>query len=170
MPGAIPAIKEALGDDVATAIDSVENDKQASWTYDRDNAVRAIQLAVFKQPGSNTVEVANQVRKLIPVFNAQLPPSVRLVVRGDRSISIRRAFEDIQFTMVLTMVLVVAVIFVFLRSPGATLIPALALPFSILRSSVDLSAAGFSALKLTAIRELAMGSNSKLNLQFGSRN
>jgi hydrophobic/amphiphilic exporter-1 (mainly G- bacteria), HAE1 family len=124
-------------DEVANVIDGVENDKNASWFYGKDEsgkdvAVRSIQLSVYKQPGANTMEVADKIRSLLPVFNAALPPSVKLTIRGDRSRSIRDAFKDVQFTMLLTLVLVVGVIFVFLRNGSATLIPALALPFSIL--------------------------------------
>src|SRR6266478_2387430 len=124
-------------DEVANVIDSVENDKNASWYYGkdadgRDVSERSIQLAVFKQPGANTIEVADKIRKLLPVFNAVLPPSVNLTIRGDRSTTIRAAFQDVQYTMLLTLVLVIGVIFVFLRNASATLIPALALPFSIL--------------------------------------
>jgi hydrophobic/amphiphilic exporter-1 (mainly G- bacteria), HAE1 family len=124
-------------EEVAHVIDSVENDKNASWYYGkgadgRDVAMRSIQLSVYKQPGANTVEVADKIRQLLPVFNAALPPTVTLSLRGDRSRSIRDAFQDVQYTMLLTLVLVVGVIFVFLRNASATLIPALALPFSIL--------------------------------------
>ena len=124
-------------EEVANVIDSVENDKNASWYYGKDAAghdvaLRSIQLAVFKQPGSNTVEVADKIRNLLPLFNAALPPTVNLALRGDRSRSIRSAFQDVQFTMLLTLALVIGVIFVFLRKGSATVIPALALPFSIL--------------------------------------
>ena len=81
---------------------------------------------------SNWNQVADKIRKLMPVFNAILPPSVNLTIRGDRSTTIRAAFQDVQYTMLLTLVLVIGVIFVFLRNASATLIPALALPFSIL--------------------------------------
>jgi HAE1 family hydrophobic/amphiphilic exporter-1 len=119
-------------DEVANVVDSVENDKNASWLYGSDSAVRSISLAVYKQPGANTVVVADKIRALLPAFNAKLPPSVSLVLRGDRARNIRQAFQDIQFTMLITLVLVVGVIFVFLRNASATLIPALALPFAIL--------------------------------------
>ncbi|MDT7813753.1 MAG: hypothetical protein QOJ42_3669, partial [Acidobacteriaceae bacterium] len=124
-------------DEVANIIDSVENDKNASFFYGKDSeghdvSRRSIQLAVFKQPGANTIQVADKIRSLLPAFNAVLPPSVILAVRGDRSRTIRAAFQDVQYTMLLTLVLVIGVIFVFLRKASATLIPTLALPFSIL--------------------------------------
>src|SRR6185436_3567635 len=116
-------------EEVANVIDSVENDKNASWYYGkdadgRDVALRSIQLAVFKQPGANTVAVAGKIRSLLPVFNASLPPTVNLALRGDRSLRIRAAFEDVQNTMLLTLALVIGVIFVFLRNGSATAIPA----------------------------------------------
>ena len=118
--------------DVANVIDSVEDDKTGSWLYTADRGVRSMHLMVMRQPGSNTIEVADSVRRLLPVFQAQLPPSVQLAVRSDRSSNIRQAFKDIQFTMLLTLVLVISVIYLFLRNASATLIPSLALPFAIL--------------------------------------
>jgi HAE1 family hydrophobic/amphiphilic exporter-1 len=117
---------------VATVLDNVEDNKNASWLYTKAGSRRAINLQVMKQPGSNTIAVTDAVRALLPVFQSELPPSVHLTVRGDRSRNIREAFGDIQWTMLLTLILVVAVIYAFLHSASATLIPALALPFSIL--------------------------------------
>jgi HAE1 family hydrophobic/amphiphilic exporter-1 len=89
-------------------------------------------MGVQRQPGINIIEVTDAVRKVLPALEAQLPPSAHLVVRQDRSKTIRKAFGDIQWTMLVTLVLVVAVIYGFLHNGSATLIPALALPFSIL--------------------------------------
>src|SRR5262245_19266814 len=119
-------------DQVATVLDNVEDNKNASWLYSKTGAMRAINLQVMRQPGSNTIAVTDGIRALLPTFTQQLPPSVHLTVRLDRSRNIREAFSDIQWTMVVTLALVVAVIFAFLRNGSATLIPALALPFSIL--------------------------------------
>jgi hydrophobic/amphiphilic exporter-1 (mainly G- bacteria), HAE1 family len=119
-------------DQVAKVIDNVEDNRNASWLYTKAGARRAINLQVMKQPGSNTIAVTDAVRDLLPAFRSRLPPSVHLTIRGDRSRNIREAFGDIQWTMLLTLVLVVTVIFAFLHSGSATLIPALALPFSIL--------------------------------------
>jgi hydrophobic/amphiphilic exporter-1 (mainly G- bacteria), HAE1 family len=116
---------------VATVLDNVEDNKNASWLYTKTAARRAINLQVMRQPGSNTIEVTDAVRALLPSFEAELPPAVHLTIRGDRSKNIREAFSDIQWTMLVTLVLVVMVIFLFLHSGSATLIPALALPFSI---------------------------------------
>ncbi len=118
--------------DIATVIDSVQDDKNASWLYTSKGGQRAITLGVMRQPGTNTIAVADAIKALLPKFQAQLPPSATLLVRGDRSKNIRDAFKDIQVTMLLTLVLVIGVIFFFLRNASATLIPSLALPFSIL--------------------------------------
>src|SRR5262249_30097042 len=98
----------------------------------------------MKQPGSTTIAVTDAVRSLLPAFESQLPPSVHLTIRGDRSRNIREAFSDIQWTMLITLVLVVGVIFAFLHSGSATLIPALALPFSILGTFAVMAVLGFT--------------------------
>jgi len=118
--------------DVATAKDSVENDKIAAWYLNADTSQRAIVLAVQRQPGVNTVQVAKTVKALLPKLQAQLPPSVGLKILYDRSIPIQRSADDAQFTLLLTLGLVVLVIFIFLRSFAATVIPSLALPMSII--------------------------------------
>ena len=117
---------------VANVVDSVETVTQAAWLYTKDGRQRAITLQVQKQPGTNVIEVTDRVRALLPSLEAQLPPSVHLKIRQDRSKTIREAFGDIQVTMGITLCLVIAVIFLFLHNGSATLIPALALPFSIL--------------------------------------
>ncbi len=118
--------------DLANVIDGVEDPRTASWLYTHAGGQRAINLMIFRQPGSNTIEVNDSIRKLLPTLQAQLPPSVKLEVRGDHSRDIRLAFKDMQFTMAVTLALVVMVIFLFLRNASATLIPSLALPFSII--------------------------------------
>jgi HAE1 family hydrophobic/amphiphilic exporter-1 len=121
-------------DEVAHVIDSVEDDKQMSLIYGGEygnEGTRGVSLAVIPQPGSNTIEVIDNIRKLLPVFQAQIPPSVHMGIRGDRSKNIREAFQDIQFTMAATLALVILVIFLFLRNFSATMIPAMALPFSV---------------------------------------
>jgi HAE1 family hydrophobic/amphiphilic exporter-1 len=120
--------------DVANVIDSVQDDKQISLIYGGEygtEGTAGISLSVMRQPGSNTVEVVDRIRALIPTFQAEMPSSVHLGIRGDRSKNIREAFQDIQFTMAATLALVILVIFLFLRNLSATMIPAMALPFSI---------------------------------------
>src|SRR5262249_39375231 len=118
-------------DELGDVIDSVEDDKSASWLYTQQGVELAIVLAIQRQPGTNTVEVTEGVKRLLPVFTAELPPTVRMHVLYDRSETIHESYRDVQFTMVLTVVLVVLVIFLFLRNISATIIPSLALPFSI---------------------------------------
>ena len=114
--------------DVGKAFDSVEFDKAAAWYLDE----RAMVLAVQRQPGTNTVEVADAVKKLLPTFRAQLPASISLHMLYDRSESIRDSVRDIKFTLVFALLLVVIVIFLFLRKISATLIPSVAMPLSII--------------------------------------
>jgi HAE1 family hydrophobic/amphiphilic exporter-1 len=129
---------------IANVIDDVEDNMNASWLYTHDGGQRAINLSIMRQPGSNTIEVTDAIRQLLPSFRNRLPPSVHLTVRGDRSRNIREAFQDIQWTMVITLVLVVAVIFAFIHNASATAIPALALPFSILGTLAAMAVFGYS--------------------------
>ncbi|MBV9505078.1 MAG: efflux RND transporter permease subunit [Acidobacteriia bacterium] len=121
--------------EVAHVIDSIQDDKQIAVMYGREfgrDGANVVQLQVSRQPGSNTLDVINRIRALLPFFNSQIPPAAHLIVRGDRGRNIREAFQDIQFTMAATLGLVIMVIFLFLRNISATMIPAMALPFSIL--------------------------------------
>jgi HAE1 family hydrophobic/amphiphilic exporter-1 len=113
--------------DLGRVIDSVENDKVASWF----NQERAVVLAIQRQPGTNTVEVVDNIKALLPNFRSLMPPSVKLEILYDRSVSIRDSVQDVKFTLLLTIFLVVMVIFLFLRNLSATIIPSMALPMSI---------------------------------------
>src|SRR5215469_495485 len=117
--------------ELGNVMDSVEDDKQASWFYTHRNNARAIILAIQRQPGTNTIAVTDSIKGLLPVFHNELPPAVNMDILYDRSDTIRESYKDVQFTMVLTLGLVVMVIFLFLRNLSATIIPSLALPFSI---------------------------------------
>ena len=119
-------------DQVANVLDSTQSVTQRAWYITKDSQQRSITLEVLKQPGTNVIEVADAVRAVLPALQAELPPSVHLGIRQDRSVNIRQAFSDIQVTMLITLVLVVGVIYLFLHNGSATVIPALALPFSIL--------------------------------------
>ena len=122
-------------DEVAHVIDSVEDDKQNAVLYGDEfgqAGTPCVVMGVARQPGGNTIQVIDAIRRLLPSIRAKLPPSVRLIIRGDRSQNIREAFQDVQFTMAATIALVILVIFLFLRNVSATFIPAMALPFSIL--------------------------------------
>ena len=133
--------------EVAKAVDSVENNKVAGWL----NGTRSIILAVQRQPDANTVEVVDSIRALLPVFQAEIPPSIDLKVLNDRSISIRQSVADVRFTLLLTAALVVMVIFVFLRNVTATIIPALALPVSVIGTFAGMYVFGYSIDNLSLL-------------------
>jgi len=130
--------------EIANVIDSVENDKVAAWYVDQTSQQRSIVLAVQRQPGTNTVEVADAVKKLLPTFRGQLPASVTMHILIDRSLSIKDSVRDVEFTLLLTLVLVVLVIFLFLRNVSATLIPSLALPMAIVGTFVIMYLCNYS--------------------------
>ncbi len=135
--------------DIANVVDSVEDDKTASWLYQYGKGFKGLNLAVMRQPSSNVIEVNDRIRELIPEIRKKLPPSVELSIRGDRSKTIRDAFEDIKFTMFMAMVLVILVIFLFLRNARATFIPAAALPLSLFGTLAVIYTLGFSLNNLT---------------------
>jgi HAE1 family hydrophobic/amphiphilic exporter-1 len=139
--GGSPVRLEELG----RVIDSVENDKTANW-YKNE---RGVVLAIQRQPGTNTVEVVDSIKKLLPGFRVQIPPSVKLEVLYDRSVSIRESVGDVKFTLLLALSLVVLVIFLFLRNISATIIPSLALPFSIVGTFAAMYLMGFSVNNIT---------------------
>jgi hydrophobic/amphiphilic exporter-1 (mainly G- bacteria), HAE1 family len=112
--------------------DGVEDDRTASWHLNKRGTQRAVTLAIQRQPGTNTIEVTDGVKKLLPVFQSELPPSVHMGVLYDRSETIRDSYNDVKFTMLLTLGLIVLVIFLFLGNASATIIPSLALPFSVI--------------------------------------
>ncbi len=114
--------------DIGTAIDSVENTRVGSWFNDK----RAVILGIQRQPGANVVEVVDAVKDILPGLRAQIPQSIKLEVFFDRTQSIRESVHDVQLTMIGTVVLVILVIFLFLRNVSATIIPSLALPMSII--------------------------------------
>jgi hydrophobic/amphiphilic exporter-1 (mainly G- bacteria), HAE1 family len=126
--------------ELGRVINSVQNDKVASWFNQR----RSIGMAVLRQPGTNTVEVVDSIRQLLPSFRAQLPAAVNLDILYDRSESIRASVNDVKFTLFLTVCLVVLVIFLFLRSLSATVIPSLALPMSIVGTFAVMYLLGYS--------------------------
>jgi len=114
-------------DQVATVTDGVQDQYIASWV----NGIPGIMLQVQRQPGTNTVEIVDNIRKMIPRFFAMIPPSVNLSIEFDRSVPIRKSVDDVQFTLMLAIFLVILVIFLFLRNVSATIMPSLALPMSI---------------------------------------
>jgi HAE1 family hydrophobic/amphiphilic exporter-1 len=136
-------------EDIGSVTDSVENNQTAAWFRGRPGFILAIQ----KQPGTNAVEVSDRVRALLPTFKSELPASVTLDIHRDRADSIRASVNDVKFTLVLTLFLVILVIFLFLRNISATVIPSLALPMSIVGTFAVMYAFGYSLdnLSLMAI-------------------
>jgi len=117
--------------DIGTVIDSVENDKVASWYNTAKSSSRAVILDILRQPGTNAVEVATRIKNLLPKLRAQMPASVEFHILYDQSLSINESVNDVQFTLLLVVCLVIMVIFLFLRNLSATIIPSLTLPMSI---------------------------------------
>ncbi|QJR15858.1 efflux RND transporter permease subunit [Usitatibacter palustris] len=140
--------------DVADVEDSVASTKTASWS----NGERAITMSIFRQPDANTVETVDRIKAAVPGLVAQMPASVNLLVRNDRSISIREAIHDVKITLGITCALVILVIFLFLRHPTATIIPTLSLPISLIGTIALMKAAGYTLdnISLLAIT-LAVG-------------
>ncbi|MFD2180836.1 efflux RND transporter permease subunit [Rhodoplanes azumiensis] len=134
-------------EDVARVVDSVENDRIASYF----NNERAIVLAIQRQPAANTVAVVDAVRERLPGYRAQIPAAIRMEVLNDRSVSIREAVYDVQETLAIAIGLVVLVIFLFLRTLPATVIPALAVPISLIGTFAVMYALGFSINNMTML-------------------
>jgi len=126
--------------ELGRVIDSVQNDKAAAWYNDK----RSVTLAIQRQPGTNTVVVVDSIKALFPTFQSFLPPSVNMDILIDRSESIRESVNDVKFTLLLTVILVVLVIFLFLRNVTATLIPSLALPMSIIGTFAAMALLGYT--------------------------
>ncbi len=125
---------------IATVLDSVEQDKNIGWY----NNTRGVVLAIQKQPGANTVAVIDRIREVLPAYQAQLPGGMKLDILYDRSNSIRESLRDVQFTLVLAVILVVLVIFLFLRNLRATLIPSATIPLAIIGAFAVMYLLGFS--------------------------
>jgi len=126
--------------DVANVIDGLQNPNNRSWY--RGNA--SIILSIQRQPGSNTVATIQRIRAVLPQFQQSLPPSVHLEIAYDRSETIKEAIDDVQLTLLVAAVLVVLVIFVFLRNVSATIIPSLALPIAVIGTFAGMSVMGFN--------------------------
>ncbi len=135
--------------DVATSIDSVEDVRSTGFL----NTKQAVVIAIQRQPDSNTIEVVEKVRALLPIFKNQIPASIELTPLFDRSVAVRDAVHDVQQTLIITIVLVIAVIFLFLKTFRATMIPALAVPLSIVATYGAMALFDFSinSISLMAI-------------------
>ena len=134
-------------EEIARVLDGVENDKTASWFNDS----RAVVLAIYRQPVANTVAVVDAVRAQLPSYRAQVPAAINLDVLNDRSLSIRASVDDVQFTLAIAVGLVIMVIFLFLRSASATIIPALAVPVSLIGTCAIMYALNFSINNMTLL-------------------
>jgi HAE1 family hydrophobic/amphiphilic exporter-1 len=126
--------------DIGHVYDGVQNDKLAGWV----NGTRGVLLAIQKQPGVNTIAVVQRIRAVLPDFQKQLPAGIELKVFYDRTVSIRASVNDVQFSLFLALILVVLVIFLFLRNLPATIIPSLALPMSIIGTFAIMYPFGYS--------------------------
>ena len=131
--------------EVASVIDSVENDRRRNWF----DGTPGVTLAIQRQPGTNTVAVVDAIREMLPTLRAQMPAAIDMVVTYDRSQSIRESVADVQFTMMLTIALVILVIFLFLRNFSATVIPSLAVPLSVFGTFAVMQLLDFSLNNLT---------------------
>ena len=146
--------------ELAKVIDSVQDNRVASWYAEQENGrldpARAIVLAIQKQPGTNTVEVVQRVRARMPILSRQLPESVKLGVLRDTSLAVRDSVNDVQTTLLLSVFLVVLVIFLFLRSVWATIIPSVAIPMALFGCFVVMYFFGYTLdnLSLLALTQL----------------
>jgi hydrophobic/amphiphilic exporter-1 (mainly G- bacteria), HAE1 family len=133
--------------DIADVADSVEVDKNESWV----NGTPAVLLSIMKQPGTNTIATVDRILAMMPRLQQGIPPSIKLQVEYDKSIPIRASVNDVKFTLMLTMFLVVMVIFLFLKNISATLIPSLALPFTIIGTFAVMYALSYSLDNLSLL-------------------
>ena len=131
--------------DVATVLDGAENVRQAAWT----NNVPAVIVNIQRQPGANIIQVVDRVKALLPQLETTLPPTIQLSVLTDRTVTIRASVKDVQFSLMLTVALVVMVIFLFLRNFSATIIPSVAVPLSLVGTLAVMYLLGYSLNNLT---------------------
>jgi len=137
--------------ELAQVIDSVQDRRVASWYYQGGRGARAVVLAIQKQPGTNTVEVVDRVRALLPALQQQLPESISLDILRDQSIAVRESVADVRFTLLLAVALVILVIFLFLRTVPATVIPGIAIPMALLGTFVVMYFCGYTLDNLSLL-------------------
>ena len=126
--------------DIGQAIEGPERTRLAAWA----NGERAVILQIMKQPGANVIDTADRIKALLPQLQAAIPPAVKVDILADRTVTIRASVSDVQFTLVLTIALVIMVIFVFLRSFWATVIPSVTVPLALVGTFSLMYVAGFS--------------------------
>jgi HAE1 family hydrophobic/amphiphilic exporter-1 len=134
-------------EEVAQVVDDVQNNQVASWF----NGLRAVVLAIHRQPGANTIAVVDEIRRNVPNYRAQVPAAINLEMLADRSVSIRDSVKDVQITLSIAVTLVILVIFLFLRSASATIIPSLAVPVSLIGTCAIMYALNFSINNMTLL-------------------
>jgi multidrug efflux pump len=131
--------------DVAAVIDGVENSEQSAWM----NNTPAVIVNIQRQPGANIIDVVNRINALLPKLRATIPPAIKITVLTDRTTTVRASVSDVEFELLLCIALVVAVIFVFLRTLAATVLPGIAVPLSLVGTFGAMYALGFSLNNLT---------------------
>ena len=127
-------------EELGRVIDGIQNDKNGSWY----GSIPSIQFSIQRQPGANTVEVVDNIKSLLPALRQQMPPAMKMDIFWDRSTTIRESVNDVKLTLGLTVVMVIAVIFLFLRNVSATIIPSLALPMSIIGTFAAMALLGYT--------------------------
>jgi len=137
--------------DIGTAVDGAENTKLAAWAYEGVKGTdpslgkgRTILLSIHKEPGANVIETVDRIMKLLPHLKTAIPPAIRISILSDRTQTIRASVHDVEFTLILTIVLVVLVIFMFLRNVAATLIPSVTVPLALLGTAAAMFLLGYS--------------------------
>ncbi|MBF0518879.1 MAG: efflux RND transporter permease subunit [Nitrospirae bacterium] len=144
--------------DIGKAIDGVEYKKQRAWFFSNGQAKRGIFLLVSRQPGTNTVALAKEIKSLMPMLKASMPGSMNMAIFYDQSLFIKESINDVQFTLILTIFLVVIVIFLFIRAVRPTLIPALSVPLSLIGTFAVMDLMGYTLNNLSLMSlTLAVG-------------
>jgi multidrug efflux pump len=131
--------------DVARVVDGIENNQESAWM----NQTPAVIVNIQRQPGANIIEVVDRIKSLLPKLRATIPPAIRISVLTDRTTTVRASVSDVEFELMLCIALVVAVIFLFLRTFAATIIPSVAVPLSLVGTFGAMYALGFSLNNLT---------------------
>jgi hydrophobic/amphiphilic exporter-1 (mainly G- bacteria), HAE1 family len=137
--------------EIAQVLDNVQENRVGYWYYKNGKGTRSIGLGIQRQPGTNTIEVVSKIRELLPTLRQQLPASVDMEILMDKSISIRESVHDVQFTLVLSVALVILVIFLFLRTFTATIIPSVAIPMALLGTFIAMYFFGYTLDNLSLL-------------------
>lgn len=136
-------------EDIGRAVDGVDSEKEKLWFLTKDKQYTAIVLAISKQPGSNTVRIAEDIRKTVPRLTAMMPQAIEIFLLYDQSVYIKESIDDVQFTLILTICLVILVIFLFIRAWKPTIIPGIAVPLSLIATFAVMYRLGYSLNNLS---------------------